>query len=241
MNLDKVFDSFCENLQSRTELMTEDNVRYYWFASMLEQDNDLDHYTMEYPYDSSEFKKSSRVAKKELDFLYLNGEDSYCMEIKFHRNPDPRSTFAHTDAAGSLFNDIIRLSFFTPGKSFEQQRRTSSLPASTRRLFLYVTDAEMDDYLRAANNYSLNLEYRSVLREFYNMENGQQYKAFSFKKTPGTFSAEALWSLNEKYNVESIPSIRLLYKNKEPKIEMKSESFKNGQCHVRLYEVLSQQ
>ena len=234
--LDKVFASFCDNLHRRKELMTEDNVRYYWFASMLEQDKSVAHYTMEYPYNSSIFKNSQRTTKKELDFLYLNGDESYCMEIKFHRNPDPDSTYAHTDAAGSLFNDLLRLSLFEPGVAFEKQKTVCELPASTRRLFLYVTDGEMSDYLGRDNNSGANSEYRKALNEFYMMPVGPAYRKLNFNEVPDTFRKSALDAFGEKqHNLASFPNIRLLYKDTYSKME--SISFKDGQCHVRLYEI----
>lgn len=228
--------SFCRALYDRKELMTEDNVRYYWFASMLKEDPELEHYTMEYPYNSSVFETSQRRAKKELDFLYLNGDESYCMEIKFHRNPDPASTYAHTDAAGSLFNDIIRLSLFTPGKSFATQKNICTLPHSTRRLFLYVTDAEMNAYLAKGSGSAINSEFRVELQKFYA---GFDDAAFSpkFEEVPATFSQIALEALNKEiYSLQVLPKVRLLHTDSY--CEMKSESFKGRQCHVRLYEIL---
>lgn len=119
MNLEKVFRDFCDSLQNRTCVTSEDTIRYYWFAAMLQNDADydLDNYSLEYPYllKKEIFSKDLKgnIAKKELDFLYKNGEECYCIEIKFHRNPDPDSTYAHPDAAGSLFNDLIRLNCFS--------------------------------------------------------------------------------------------------------------------------------
>lgn len=236
MDLAKVFRRFCENLHRRQELMTEDNVRYYWFASMLHEDADVEHYTMEYPYDSSVFEASQRRAKKELDFLYLNGDESYCMEIKFHRNPDPASTYAHTDAAGSLFNDILRLSLFVPGKSFATQKNVCTLPQNTRRLFLYVTDAEMDAYLAKGNGTAVNSGYREELRKFYACPKDAGFYAPKFEEVPATFSLVALDALNkEKHSLQALPKICLLHADSYCK--MQSESFEDRQCHVRLYEI----
>ncbi|MBQ0136880.1 MAG: hypothetical protein KBS40_02595 [Bacteroidales bacterium] len=235
MNIDKVFKIFCDNLFQRKELMTEDNVRYYWFASMLREDPVLEHYTMEYPYNTKVFEQTKNQAKKELDFLYINGNESYCMEIKFHRNPDPKATFAHTDAAGSLFNDIIRLSLFEPGKAFSEQKHTCILPPETKRLFLYVTDEEMDKYLENETGFTLNQKYREKLKEFY-IPNGEAYQSFEFNDVPKTFKNSALDALDSnKYNLSSIPGIKLLKQGMYENIE--SESFKNKSCHIRLYEV----
>lgn len=235
MDLAKVFSNFCENLHLRKELMTEDNVRYYWFASMLREDAEVEHYTMEYPYNPSVFESTGRRAKKELDFLYLNGDESYCMEIKFHRNPDPASAYAHTDAAGSLFNDIIRLSLFTPGKSFAKQKNMCTLPRNTRRLFLYVTDAEMNAYL-AKGDTAVNAGYREELRRFYVRSEDAGFYTPKFEEVPATFSLIALEALSkEEHSLQTLPKIRLLHANSYG--EMESESFKGRQCHVRLYEI----
>lgn len=216
--------------------MTEDNVRYYWFAAMLQEDADLAHYTMEYPYDKSLFQRSSRAAKKELDFLYLNGDDSYCMEIKFHRNPDPKSTYAHTDAAGSLFNDMLRVSIFKPGKSFSEQKYECKIPANAKRLFLYVTDNEMHEYLGNAKTWAYNAEYRKVLHRFYADTASKTFYVPTFNNVPDTFLNCALDGLDtDLYSLASMPRICLLYDDTWE--NMQSESFKKQQCHVRLYEV----
>lgn len=236
MNLEKIFRHFCDSLHDRKELMTEDNVRYYWFASMLKEDPELEHCTMEYPYEPSVFADIPRRTKKELDFLYLNEGESYCMEIKFHRNPDPNSTYAHTDAAGCLFSDIIRLSLFKPGKSYKLQQKECILPTQTRRFFLYVTDAEMHNYLGYSGQYNSNQDYRTVLKEFYAMPIDGQYRTLSYRQVPRTFEECALDALDrDKYNLYSIPPIRLMFADAFS--SMQSESFKGHQCHVRLYEI----
>lgn len=50
MDISKVFKTFVGEIRKRTNIMTEDNIRYYWFASMLTQDKELNNYTLEYPY-----------------------------------------------------------------------------------------------------------------------------------------------------------------------------------------------
>ena len=50
MNIQQLFDDFCKELSQRQDIMTEDNIRYYWFAKMLVQDGVLDNYTLEKPY-----------------------------------------------------------------------------------------------------------------------------------------------------------------------------------------------
>ena len=76
MNLEKVFRDFCDSLQKRTCVTSEDTIRYYWFAAMLENDADYDlnNYSLEYPYllKKDFFSKDLKgnIAKKELDFLY---------------------------------------------------------------------------------------------------------------------------------------------------------------------------
>lgn len=257
MDIDKVFDTFCDKLKKRKELMTEDNVRYYWFVAMRDVEGntfDLNHYTMEFPYDTRAFSKSS-LGRKELDLLYDDGEECICMEIKFHRNPDEKSVYAHPDAAGSLFNDLIRLSIFRPGEAYNGARNTLDFQKrKVRRLFLYVTDAEMDAYLswkKEGNN------YREELNLFYNHDADKEWfhpAFYEIDSVTKTFKVTALKSFakftKEEDNVEEvwnkqkypIPNIKLLKKLDIPSTNNQQEqilspSYRGKACHVRLYEV----
>lgn len=254
MNIQEVFDRFCASIANRKGIMTEDNIRYYWFDAMraVEGENfDLNHYTMEYPYDSSVFNRTS-TGRKELDLLYDDGKDCICMEIKFHRNPDPKSIYAHPDAAGSLFNDLIRLSRFKPGEVYKKGDKMLDLKKrKVQRLFLYVTDAEMDAYLSWDKKTHKKSCYREELDNFYNHAADKVWFQPAFyeispKGVTKTFKVTALKSFAQKDKEEEIwdkklypiPKIRLLNKRDTlTDVCISSPSFKGKFCQIRLYEV----
>ena len=249
MNLEKVFRDFCDSLQKRTCVTSEDTIRYYWFAAMLENDADYDlnNYSLEYPYllKKDFFSKDLKgsIAKKELDFLYNNGEECYCIEIKFHRNPDPDSTYAHPDAAGSLFNDLIRLSVFQPGKAYERSsEELVVLPKATRRFLLYVTDDEMNQYFTDSNrSQKCYLDgYRQPLRQFYQLNKGNVWTPSFREPIPNTFKTSALFAMAEKFRLSDLPKVQLVCSDD---LNVESNSIKKGSydkrhCYIRLYEVV---
>lgn len=152
-NLEKLFDTFVLELQKREGFLSEDNIRFYWFVSMYEQDHNLNHFSLEEHYSETGKKKGH----KELDLMYENDHERLCIEIKFHRNPSGEEqksqTFAKTQAAGEIFDDICRLPHWT-GISNDNKR--------THYLFLYVTDDEMDRYLSNATGQRNKTIYRVV-------------------------------------------------------------------------------
>ena len=158
MQIESVFDTFCAELEKREGIITEDNIRYYCFASMLNEDDQLNHYTLEYPYS----EQCGDLQNEELDMLYQSDDETWCFEMKFHRNGESESTYAHTDAAGSLFNDLLRL----------QALKQNAKWKNARYFFLYVTDSEMYNYLTAGKECKggLNKEYRAKLKEFIQLE-----------------------------------------------------------------------
>lgn len=249
MNLEKVFRDFCDSLQKRTCVTSEDTIRYYWFAAMLENDADYDlkNYSLEYPYFLKDdiFSKDQKgnIAKKELDFLYNNGEECYCIEIKFHRNPDPNSTYAHPDAAGSLFNDLIRLSVFQPGKAYERSsEELMVLPEATRRFLLYVTDDEMNQYFtdNSRSQHCYLDGYRQPLRDFYKLKEGDIWIPSFKEPIPETFKKSTLFSMADNLTLSKIPNVRLVCSCDDLNVDsnsIKGES-KNRHCYVRLYEVV---
>ena len=249
MNLEKIFRDFCDSLQKRTCVTSEDTIRYYWFAAMLQNDADYDlnNYSLEYPYLLKEdiFSKDQKgnIAKKELDFLYNNGEECYCIEIKFHRNPDPDFTYAHPDAAGSLFNDLIRLAVFQPGKAYERSNeKVVMLPKTTRRFLLYVTDDEMNQYF-TDNSRSQQCYidgYRQPLRDFYKLNEGDIWTPSFKEPIPETFKKSTLFSMADNLTLSKIPNVRLVCSCDDLNVDsnsIKGES-KNRHCYVRLYEVV---
>lgn len=226
MILKNVFNSFCEELQKRNKITSEDTIRYYWYASMLEKDRELKHYTMEAPYNSPSLKKKRTVSKKELDLLYENEIEQWAIEIKFHRNPS-KKTYACPDAAGSLIGDIVRLPYF----KMKTQKET-------KRLMLYVTDSEMHEYLGNSSNLS-SPSYRLMLKKFYDLE---LKKIFSFptklktnEKRTKTFYYSVYESFNNQPKLFSCQDVRLLAK---ADFKIQNSCFKDKECHVRLYEVL---
>lgn len=212
MNLNNVFDDFCESLKVRTEDMAEDTIRYYWYSSMAKQDGDLNKYILEEQYGVS----STIMHPCELDLHYKNNE-SLLFEIKFHRKTS--STFAHTDAAGSIFGDLLRLLHHPTN------------PA--RRLFLYVTDSEMDKYLSKGGN-----AYRNTLKEFYQLGIGVS-KSLNFTTPPKTFLASAYKSFVLTKSYLTTPTITIKLISKWDYIPKSCSSFALNECHVRLYEVIN--
>ena len=128
MNLTDVFKVFCTELSKRKGFLSEDNIRFYWFASMLKQDSILNNYSLEEPYPKS---------KEELDLKYENDSEIFVFEIKFHRYQIKNGKgLPKTESAGKIFNDLIRLPSWTV--------KTCK---PIRYFFLYVTDNVMNIYL----------------------------------------------------------------------------------------------
>lgn len=217
MKLDLVFKYFCAKLRERTEFTSEDTIRYYWFMSMHAQDPELRHYELESPYKT--------LANKELDLLYDNGfSESIALEIKFHRNPS-RTTFACPDAAGSMFNDILRLPHFLLSSKIQH------------RLFLYVTDSEMDEYLSQMSRGTA--PYRPMLKGFYELTpmTSMSFPALSTSAYgTKTFYEKAYDSLGALPTTFSCPNVQLIDRDDFP---IHNSCFKDDKCHVRLYEVLT--
>ena len=221
MDLELVFKDFCNKLRTRTEFTSEDTVRYYWFASMLEKgiDKTVNHYSLEEPYDSSKLKaKIKGLNRQELDLWYKNGRRPYnefAMEIKYHRQS--KSDYAKTSAAGSIFGDLLRLLEFSKLASNDG-----------KRLFLYVTDDVMDEYLGFKKRSKKNLRYRRLLRKFYELPKDTPcYMApLNTISAPSSVTESAFASFNDNDAPLINLNIQLLY------------CYDNVNCHVRLYEVL---
>lgn len=268
MDLQLLLDNFSSELKNRSEHLTEDSVRYYLFACMLRQDPQLNNYMLELPYDdmlkSSDMSKTlpvyvdskslsedgnKSVSKMELDMCYYNGSQCFSIEIKFHRHNTSEHSFPHTMSAGALFNDIRRLGLIHP----------NPLVKEYTRLFLYVTDQQMHDYLQSNKN---NLAedgdekgdfttYRMKLKEFYSLEPGKEGRfEFAFdekdanvktargKTTPMTFIETANKSGNKQPCHDTVDvEVRKLY---DSDFLCKSSSVKDSACHVRLYSVIDE-
>ncbi|RKW46535.1 MAG: hypothetical protein D8B41_03175 [Porphyromonas sp.] len=215
MDISKVFKTFVGEIRKRTNIMTEDNIRYYWFASMLTQDKELNNYTLEYPYINE-----PELIGKELDLLYKGPQAHLCFEMKFHRNSKD-TAYPQTDAAGAIFSDINRLPFFQTGDD-------SKAGQEIIRYFLYVTDATMDSYLSQTKSLS---EYREGLQKFYTANIGESFSIIYPEDTPITFFKK----LRRFNNTEtSSPKITLVEKED---FRCDSNSFKDNECHIRLYRI----
>lgn len=254
MDLQLLLDDFCSELKNRSEHLTEDSVRYYLFACMLRQDPQLNNYMLELPYD--DMLKSSDMSKRlpvyvddkrateqklksksnlELDMCYYNGSQCFSIEIKFHRHNNKEHSFPHTMSAGSLFNDIRRLGLIQP----------NPLVKEYSRLFLYVTDQQMYDYL-SSNKHCLVEDgdekgelsaYRTKLNEFYSLKPGKEGR-FEFAFADGThetFIKAADKSFTESKEATVAVRVRKLF---DSDFLCKSSSIKDSSCHVRLYSVM---
>lgn len=217
MDTKQLFEDFCGELVKRTNLLTEDNIRYYWFAQMLNQDNVLDHYCLEAPY-STWIPQNQSMQRKQLDMYYDGGnEDVHFVEMKFYRKVKG-SSLTMTEDAGKLINDMYRLN--------------TILSSLGRRLFLFVTDDCMENYLclntRTSN--SGNLPFRHHLKEILTLQQDQTIDVSFENKpdTPATFVKRAKLEVNL--------STKLKVKMLEHKDSLKTASSLN--LHIRLYEIL---
>lgn len=221
----QVFIDFVNALACRTILLTEDSVRYSFFACMLKQDPDLNHYTMERPYQSFEDVDMSPLSdgKKELDMFYAFEDsltDVLCIEFKFHRKSD--STFAHTDAAGSIVNDIHRL-----------QLIQSPNERMFRRLMVYVTDNEMHNYFSKETK---NDKYRQHLKEFYELPQDQsRHFQFDSSIAPKTFMVSASHSFRNNSNPDF--EVKKLFDERNQNTSC--PTFSDNKMHIVIYEVLN--
>ena len=274
IDFQKLMSEFANDISNRTGLLTEDSVRYYAFKAFLSQDSELNNYTLELPYESITYDKPSSDNKEEnkygvrllkddglerkngkldqeLDLYHSNNGEPICMEIKFHRHPT-EVAFPHPQAAGSLFNDLQRLNLFEAVGC-----------KKIHKLFLYVTDEEMNNYLGKevkTKNIILEkekeeeeekknkIEYRKSLNKFY----APEIREFEFsivKGAPETFVLSSLKSfasiIDSKNNIDLEKmrtnvwkdlKLNLLYKMDG--LQCESPSIKGGKVYIRLYEVL---
>lgn len=240
MDINRVIFDFSVLLTNRTNYLTEDSVRYCLFSCMLRQDGEIDHYTMEMPYylmkqltnerviaSTETLKAPSGIVRQELDLLYDDGEnDIICIEIKFHRHVDlqqrkKESAYAHTDAAGRIINDMRRLALIKAGKD-----------RVVRRLFIYVTDDEMNNYLSNNNGPKENEQYRKGLAAFY--LNGGTFDCKSNGGTPKTFVEAANSSFNAVQAPFTVTTTKLL---NITACQLNCSSFQNGNCYISLFEI----
>ncbi len=220
MNIKNVFNQFYNDLQNRTGIMTEDNIRYYWFAAMLQQDSQLNNYTLEQPYSASPLGITN-LSNEELDLLYMDSpsNECFCFEIKFHRQSN-QSSSAKTLKAGNVINDLQRL----------QQIPTAINGITAHRLLLYVTDDIMHNYYTSMAQ--ANKVFGQQLNDFYNAKINAPL-CLNFSGAPKTFLNSANKSLKNNPNPIMISNLRLIH---SIDFACGNPSFIGG-GHVRLYEI----
>lgn len=227
MDINKLFNTFVSELMGRKQegFLSEDNIRFYWFASMLKQDQNLNHFSLEEPYGSNV------SGNKELDLMYEGDDELWCFEIKFHRNYK-KQTFAQPQSSGEMFDDIRRLPLWNKANSDKP----------IRYFFLYVTDDEMHQYL--SNSTYRKGQYRPALAEFYGMPKGQKFDgtfvdASNGGDTPITFLKRAFQSTPPQQPKLHI-SDAVMVNRADVHCDSKSLKETKGEvnCHIRLYEIL---
>lgn len=217
MDIKLVCQRFASNLLKRNSnnFFSEDNIRFYWYEAMLNQDPELNNYSLEEPYVKVN-------GNKELDLMYETENKVLCFEIKFHRNGSNKSEYPHTMSAGEVINDVFRLPHWTK----------VGVNKPIRKYLLYVTDQEMHDYLsyKKTNAYS-SPSYRNELKKFYDMAlNTVTSINFNNVNAPKTFIDYATTSIKE---IKSI-NLSLLFKDDCP---LNNVHLKGNECHIRLYEI----
>ena len=231
MQLSTLFKYFVEEIKSRSEYLTEDSLRYIFFSCLLRLDPSLNHYIMELPYDmmngslsplyinKKHFISKNGLLEQELDLFYHDGNECLCIEFKFHRNPERKAAYAHTDAAGSVFNDIKRLHL------------VNSKQIPVKKIVVYVTDDEMHNYY-TRNKTAIKSLYRQNLETFYSLPQGQTCgEPISAPKTFVSASNKSIASFPSSVLVKKIHNADF--------INAKCCSLKApGGCHIRIYEVL---
>lgn len=194
--------------------MTEDTVRYLFFLAMLMQDPTVDHYILENPY------PASLLPNKELDLTYEDNTGIMNFEIKFSRQVRTSQT-AHSDVAGSLINDLMRLRLLPSARNGKP----------TRNFFLYVTDDDMARYL--SRTPQLNISYRRELRKFFCMPKSKS-TTLSFPSTsPSTFRISATKSVSAQRIY--VPNVILVASSS---FACQNNSLCTPNLYVNLYELI---
>ncbi len=231
MNIENIVDTFISRLEARRGFLSEDNIRFYWFDSMKVQDPDLNHFSLEEPYADKSGKITGR--NKELDLLYENENERWCIEIKFHRKPQkaPKSrTLAFTQSAGEIFDDICRLPLW-------ESTSIDVKDKPTRYFFLYVTDDEMHRYL--SNTTKRHSKYRDTLFDFYTIKENGEYQCKFNDSAPKGFKEKATASLKKEMLYVPKLVIRTSRDIMCPSTSLKIPQGKSiPNCHIRLYEIL---
>lgn len=132
--------------------MTEDTIRYVLFYSLMESNNfpSPNVITLEKKYSAFNSTNVNKFIvnpdKRELDTYFEIRKEIDAIEVKYNRN-NSKVSYDETAQLGHLFNDINRL---------------VCLENIDRYLF-YVTDSEMDKYLKSGRNTP------KEIKEFYTL------------------------------------------------------------------------
>ena len=236
----RLFNDLHNELILRSELLTEDSVRFYLYSCMLRQDSELNHYIFELPYQEligpskykviitnpAIFHQTKGKLKQEVDLYYDDlASDSCCVELKFHRDT-PNSSYAHTTAAGELFNDLQRL----------QQLNATTCNSNCKKLFVYVTDDIMGRYLSGNTFFGsiggiTNPVANKLLSDFFHPTLPSLHFHLTYNKdAPESFFTAAFQSFNGKSSID----IKLL-------LRYCDDFYNSNFCsyyHIRVYEVL---
>ena len=150
----KTFTKFSELLKQRFSIgvyTTEDSIRYTFFAALMETTDVLPHnVVLEHPHNT--------INKAKVDtYITGTGDDDIVVEFKYHRQIPSKESLPKPQLAGELFKDLFRLAQF----------KTQNADKKLMRLFVYVTDPKMDQYLSDKDN---------NLVEFYNLQLGTSLK-----------------------------------------------------------------
>ena len=227
-----LFNDFTNELASCNHYLSEDGLRYLFFDCMRRQDPNLNHYILELPFGQmtpststiipganlSPLKKIKGLYRQELDLLYGDGNNEIlCLEFKYHRRPsNSKTAFDHTNAAGSLFNDLLRL----------QLINAVHLGIRVRRLLIYVTDQVMDSYLSGSGD-----SFRNMLSCFYSLPQNKA-KCIVFNNPRATFKESAFKSFSNALSSFCLPVKKLYNKDFSTHIPLST------QHHIRVYEII---
>lgn len=219
MEITKLIDAFATSLFSRSGILTEDNVRYSLYHYMLAQDPDLNHYTLELPYDSirRELCPNIRLVKdhglKTLSDSKQKSDETYDQvseEISNSESEGKLNQSLDMYYDNGLEQICIEVKFHrhleggstyahpqAAGQLVNDFRRLQQLTPTDenqnfKRMMLYVTDTEMYNYITVASG-SANKQYRQALKSFF--ENGDLNCP---KDAPDTFINNASKSFNTK-------------------------------------------
>lgn len=138
-----VFEDLLNRRMATGVHTTEDGVRYTFFAALLKSGTAPEKVALEYPH--------PKIKRAQIDTVLFDGigQPALAIEFKYDREIPSGSATPRPMKAGDLFADLVRLSQF---------------PDPCERLFVYVTDSIMANYLRGQPK---------PLSDFFNLSPGE--------------------------------------------------------------------